>query len=75
MNHPGEVYLGDGLYARNDGWMIWLRAPRMDGDHEVAIEPDVFAGLLKFAAKSWNTDALIEIIKEQAKLNGGGGES
>lgn len=34
-----EEYLGDGLYVRFDGWQFWLRAPREDGDHEVALEP------------------------------------
>lgn len=44
----GERYLGDGLYASFDGFMITLRAPREGGDHWVGLEPDVFAALLKF---------------------------
>lgn len=40
-----EHYLGDGLYVRFDGWQIWLRAPREDGDHEIAMEPDTWQGL------------------------------
>ena len=36
-----EAYLGDGLYASFDGWMFILRAPRAEGDHFVALEPDV----------------------------------
>jgi hypothetical protein len=36
-----EVYLGDGLYASFDGWMITLRAPRFEGDHWVGLEPSV----------------------------------
>jgi hypothetical protein len=38
-----EVYLGDGLYASFDGYMIRLRAPRADGDHWVGLEPAVLA--------------------------------
>lgn len=36
-----EVYLGDGLYASWDGYQIKLRAPRMEGDHEIYMEPEV----------------------------------
>jgi hypothetical protein len=46
----GETYLGDGLYASFDGYQIVLRAPRDGGDHWVALEPEVFAALVKFAA-------------------------
>lgn len=44
-----EQYLGDGLYASFDGFTMWLRAPREDGDHKVALEPQVFAAFLAFA--------------------------
>ena len=43
-----ETYLGDGLYASFDGWSIWLRAPRLDGDHVVALEPAVYGSLQQF---------------------------
>ena len=43
-----ETYLGDGLYASFDGWMLKLRAPRIDGDHWVGLEPEILANLLKF---------------------------
>lgn len=36
-----ERYLGDGLYASFDGCQVRLRAPRLDGDHFVALEPEV----------------------------------
>jgi hypothetical protein len=48
-----EIYLGDGLYASFDGFTIWLRAPRDDGDHRVALEPEVFARLVAFANEKW----------------------
>lgn len=67
MKLPNETYLGDGLYARNDGWMIWLRAPRTGMDHEVALEPQIFEELLRFAAKHWNAEAMIEILKEEVE--------
>jgi hypothetical protein len=44
-----EVYLGDGLYAVFDGYQIVLRAPRENGDHLVALEPEVFTALVQFA--------------------------
>lgn len=40
-----ETYLGDGLYASFDGWQIVLRAPRMPGDHIVALDPAVYQSL------------------------------
>lgn len=43
-----ESYLGDGLYAKFDGYQIVLRAPRVDGDHWVALEPEAYANLLRF---------------------------
>jgi hypothetical protein len=43
-----ETYLGDGLYASFDGFMITLRAPREGGDHWVGLEPDVFASLVEY---------------------------
>ena len=43
-----EEYLGDGLYASFDGWQIKLRAPREFGNHEVFLEPEIWANLKKF---------------------------
>lgn len=40
-----EEYLGDGLYASFDGWIVWLRAPREDRDHLVALDPDTYRAL------------------------------
>ena len=48
MKYP-EDYLGDGLYASFDGFQIILRAPREHGDHIVALEPQVFINLIRFA--------------------------
>ena len=47
---PSETYLGDGLYASFDGWQIMLRAPRLNGDHFVALEPSVYQALENFVA-------------------------
>jgi len=45
---PNETYLGDGLYASFDGYQIKLRAPREFGDHEVYLEPPVYAALIEY---------------------------
>lgn len=45
-----EVYLGDGLYASHDGYILKLRAPREFGDHVVYLEESVWKALLKFMA-------------------------
>lgn len=44
-----ESYLGDGVYARYDGF-VWLRTPRDQTDHEIALEPEVIAALVRFIA-------------------------
>jgi hypothetical protein len=50
-----ETYLGDGLYASYDGFMVTLRAPRQDGDHWVGLEPQTMNALLAFIkdATTW----------------------
>jgi len=48
-----ETYLGDGLYASFDGYQILLRAPRLEGDHFVALEPHVFRELVALAEQYW----------------------
>lgn len=47
---PQETYIGDGLFVSYDGFTIWLRAPREGGDHIVALEPLVYAELVRFVA-------------------------
>lgn len=44
-----EEHLGDGLYVSHDGYQIKLRAPRENGDHEVYLEPFVYAALVAWA--------------------------
>ena len=51
-----ENYLGDGLYASFDGWNIWLRAPRENGDHMVALEPSTYDTLNNFARTAWKRE-------------------
>jgi hypothetical protein len=46
-----ETYLGDGLYASFDGFMLVLRAPRTEGDHWVGLEPEVYDALIRFVAE------------------------
>lgn len=55
-----ETYLGDGLYAHFDGYHIRLRAPRENGDHEVALEPPVFDALLEYRERIYADAKLIE---------------
>ena len=50
-----ETYLGDGLYARFDGYQIVLRAPIPGGDRRIFLEPEVYAALTKFANQVWET--------------------
>jgi hypothetical protein len=47
-----ETYLGDGVYCSFDGSQIWLRAPRSEGDHVVALEPQVYAEFVRYAIRN-----------------------
>lgn len=59
-----ETYLGDGLFASYDGWMVKLRALREDGvNHWVGLEPEVWERLLIMIA---------EINRKREKDVGGG---
>ena len=48
-----EAYLGDGLYAYTDAATdtLWLRAPRFNTNHIVALEPKVLAEFVKYACR------------------------
>lgn len=57
MKMKDETYLGDGLYAKYDGFAVWLRAPRSNSDdtvgglivdHVVALEPQTMHNFLEF---------------------------
>lgn len=48
MKQINETYLGDGVYASFDGYQIWLRTPRDNGDHSIALEPPVLTMLLAY---------------------------
>lgn len=52
-----ETYLGDGVYARFDGYQVWLRTPRENGDHEIALEPAVYEALTNYVRN------LLELVK------------
>lgn len=47
-----ETYLGDGLYVSYDGWQVKLRAPRIEGDHEVYLEPQTINDFILWLEKS-----------------------
>lgn len=42
-------YLGDGAYAGYNGHMIWLVCRRENGFHYIALEPQPFLSLARFA--------------------------
>lgn len=43
------TYLGDGVYARFDGFQIWVAANHPESEKKVALEPDVLRGLVAYA--------------------------
>jgi hypothetical protein len=50
-NYGGKHYLGDGLYAQFDGFMVTLSAPREFGEHYVCLEPEVLRRFNKWIAE------------------------
>jgi hypothetical protein len=50
---PGAEYLGDGLYASFDGFMIWVETERETGCHEIFFEQAEYHNLLSFVGKFW----------------------
>lgn len=48
-----ETYLYDGIYARFDGFQIWLRVERESGDHVIALEPAAYDALVEYANSIW----------------------
>lgn len=44
-----ELYLGDGLYASWNGYSVKLRAPRLEGDHEVYLDLEMVKRLSEWA--------------------------
>lgn len=70
MSETKESYLGDGLYASYDGYMLKLRAPRIDGDHEVYLEPGVMQEFMAFVERAYG----LKITVEKAEKDRGGDE-
>jgi hypothetical protein len=51
MPEREQEYLGDGVYASWDGYVIWLRTGAHEGAYvtnTIALEPGVFAALVKY---------------------------
>ena len=48
MPEPGTTYLGDGLYASYDGYMLTLTADKGSFERSVYLEPAVWAALLAY---------------------------
>lgn len=40
-----KIYIGDGVYAEDDGFGIWLTTLRPEGQHRIYLEPEVLAAL------------------------------
>jgi hypothetical protein len=44
----GKCYLGDGVYASQDGYQVWLTTEALGRTHSIALEPRVLAALAIF---------------------------
>lgn len=54
--NPKKTYLGDGVYASFDGWMIWLTLDGQDSTTRIALEPQVLHALKEFEAEVFKTN-------------------
>ena len=52
-----EEYLGDGVYASYDGYHIVLDLRGQDDTTRIALEPEVYFQLTRFAARCWEGEA------------------
>jgi hypothetical protein len=48
-----ETDLGDGVSASFDGWYVWLTVKRGGREERVALDPDVYAALRRYARNVW----------------------
>lgn len=54
MAESEHEYLGDSVYASFDGYHIWLRTGSHDNSDALALEPAVFAALVKYERRVWD---------------------
>ena len=45
-----KQYIGDGVYVEHDGYQMWLTTERENGTDRIAMEGNVFYGLVTYAA-------------------------
>lgn len=62
-----DTYLGDGLYASDDGFMVTLKTSREEGLHYVALEPQVLTEFFLFLEKVKGVRITIEKVAVKAK--------
>lgn len=63
-----EIYLGDGLYAKDDGYQVELYAYRADGRNWVALDDRVLQVFMQFLERSRNLKILITKNQEEHLL-------
>ena len=49
-----KTYLGDGVYARFDGFFIWISLNGINTAGEIALDPQVFDALKNYRNKIGN---------------------
>lgn len=50
------TYLGDGVYVSFDGYQIWLDTRAQFPVNRIALEPEVYAALLRYVEKLHEND-------------------
>ncbi len=60
MSEKEQVYLGDGLYFRDDGFHFVLSTPAQIQQNTVYLEPSVFENFLKAAGRARNLEITVK---------------
>jgi hypothetical protein len=61
---PEALYLGDGVYAKFDGYQIELFTEAEGRVHGIFLEPAVLESLIRFAEKVYSAKITIDFAKE-----------
>ncbi len=44
-----KFYVGDGVYASNDGWHVILETERENGTNQIYLEPEMLSLVMEYA--------------------------
>lgn len=64
MKKINDDYMGDGVYASFDGERVWLDLRAQDSTTRIALEPETFESLCRYASRAWEPEPEVETEAE-----------